>query len=99
MPEEIAPPKVYFTVFVVLLILTYTTYWVAFIDLGRFNTVVALVIAFGKALLVALYFMHVRHSTQLTWVVAGGGLFWVGILIGLTMNDYLTRGWLSVAGG
>ena len=99
MSEKVVSTKVYGAVFVTLLILTYTTYRVAFIDLGRLNTVVALIIAVCKALLVALYFMHLRYSTRLTWVVTGGGLLWLGILIGLTMSDYLTRGWLPVSGG
>ena len=87
--------KIYFNIFGVLLFLTLITTAVAFIDLGRWNTVVALTIAVGKALLVALYFMHVRYSSRLTWVVLAGGLFWLGIMIGLTMSDYLSRHWLT----
>ena len=86
--------KVYFNIFGVLLFLTVVTTAVAFIDLGRWNAVVALTIAVGKALLVVLYFMHVRYSSRLTWVVLAGGLFWLGIMIGLTMSDYLSRHWL-----
>jgi cytochrome c oxidase subunit IV len=51
------------------------------------------VIAFAKASLVALIFMHLRYSRRLMRVVAAAGLFWLGILIALTMSDYLTRGW------
>jgi cytochrome c oxidase subunit IV len=91
MPEKVVLLPVYFTVFAVLLILTYVTYRVAFIDLGPFNVVVALAIAVCKMILVALYFMHLRYSTQLTWVVAGGGALWLAILIALTLSDYLTR--------
>jgi cytochrome c oxidase subunit IV len=57
------------------------------------NAVVAVVIAFAKASLVALIFMHLRYSRRLMRVVAATGLFWLGILIALTMSDYLTRGW------
>jgi len=96
--ETIVSPKVYLVIFAALLILTYVTYQVALIDLGWGNSIVALAIASGKALLVALYFMHVRYSSQLTWIVTGGGLFWLAIMIGLTLSDYLTRGWLSVPG-
>ena len=46
-----------------------------------------------KATLVVLFFMHVKESTRLTWAVVAGSLFWFGILIVLTMSDYLTRGW------
>ena len=99
MAEQIIPPKTYVLVFTVLLVLTYTTYIVAFVDLGPWNVVVAMAIAIGKALLVTLFFMHLRYSPKLTWIVAGGGLFWLGILLALTISDYLTRGWLaSVAG-
>ena|SRR5437868_2204463 len=99
MAERIIPPKTYALVFAALLALTYTTYLVAFIDLGPWNVVAALAIAAGKALLVALFFMHLRHSPKLTWVVAGGGLFWLGILLALTVSDYLTRGWLAGMAG
>jgi cytochrome c oxidase subunit 4 len=92
MPEKIVPLPVYVTVFAVLLVLTYVTYQVARLDLGSFNVVVALVIAVCKMVLVALYFMHLRYSRQLTWVIAGGGMLWLGILIALTLSDYLTRG-------
>lgn len=94
MAEKIVSRKVYFIIFALLLLFTYITYRVSFIDLGRLNTIVALAIAVFKALLVVLYFMHVRYSSRLTWVVVMGGFFWLGILIALTMSDYLTRGWL-----
>jgi cytochrome c oxidase subunit IV len=98
MAEPLVSKNVYYAVFAALLVLTFITIQVASIDLGPLNTIVALTIAVCKALLVALYFMHVRYSSQLTWVVAGGGLFWLGILIILTMSDYLTRGWLALPG-
>ena len=77
-----SPLKTYFAVWGALLLGTYLTYKVAFIDLGPFNPIIALVIATTKALLVALFFMHVRHSTKLTQVVLLGGLLWFGILMG-----------------
>jgi cytochrome c oxidase subunit 4 len=95
MPEHIVPIKVYAIIFIVLLILTATTCAVSFINLGRLNAIVALVIAFGKALLVALFFMHLRYSLRLMQVVVASGLFWLGIMIALTMSDFLTRGWLT----
>lgn len=94
MHEDVISPKAYLTVFAALFALTILTYGVALIDLGWGNLVVALSIAFVKALLVALYFMHLRYSTRLTWLVAGGGLFWLSILFALTLSDYLSRGWL-----
>jgi len=53
------------------------------------------VIAGAKAVLVILYFMHVRYGTRLTWVFAGAGFYFLGILFFLTLNDVLTRSWLS----
>jgi len=99
MSEKIVSTKVYIVIFIALLILTYVTYQIALIDLGWGNTIVALAIASSKALLVALYFMHVRYSSRLTWVVTAGGFFWLAIMIGFTLSDYLTRGWLTAAGG
>ena len=75
--------------------MTALTTGVAYIDLGRFSVVVALTIAVCKMLLVALFFMHVRHSTKLTKLVVLGGLLWLGIPISLTMADFATRGWLG----
>ncbi len=93
MSETIVPTRVYYTVFLTLLILTGLTTWVAFFDLGLMSPVVALTIAIIKASLVVLFFMHLRWSTRLTWVVGGAGLFWVGILFVLSLSDYLTRSW------
>jgi cytochrome c oxidase subunit 4 len=65
---------------------------VAFVDLGGgLNSIVALAIAVVKALLVMLFFMHVRYSSRLTWVFAGAGLFWLLILATFTVSDVLTR--------
>jgi cytochrome c oxidase subunit 4 len=93
MAETIVPTRVYYTVFVALLILTFLTTAIAFVDLGFFSPVVALTIAILKASLVVLFFMHLRYSTRLTWVVGGAGLFWLGILFALSLSDYLTRAW------
>jgi cytochrome c oxidase subunit IV len=93
MPERIVATKVYAKVLAALLILTATTCGVSYIDMGKMNAVVAVVIAFAKASLVALIFMHLRYSRHLMTLVVAAGLFWLGILIALTMGDYLTRGW------
>jgi cytochrome c oxidase subunit 4 len=93
MAEHILPKRVYYTIFLILMLCTYLTVQIAFLDLGRINTVAALVIAVFKATLVVLFFMHVKYSTRLTWVVVLGGIFWLGIMLVLTMGDYLTRGW------
>lgn len=98
MPEHIDPIRTYVNVFIALIALTFVTTGVAFIDLGPFSVVAALAIAVSKALLVALFFMHVRHSPRLTKIVVAGGLLWLGILLTLTLSDYITRGWLPVPG-
>jgi cytochrome c oxidase subunit IV len=94
MAEHILPKRTYYTVFAILMFCTYLTWQIAYFDLGPFNTIAALVIAVFKATLVVLFFMHVRYSTRLTWAVVVGGLFWLGILLALTMSDYLSRGWM-----
>ena len=94
MSEHITSRKVYYAVFAALLLLTYATVAVSKIDLGRFNTIVALTIAVTKAVMVVLFFMHVRYSTRLTKLVVVGGFVWLALLIGLTMVDFLTRGWI-----
>jgi cytochrome c oxidase subunit 4 len=96
MAQHVVPRKVYFVVFTALLVLTATTTAVSFVDLGPWNTVVALAIAFLKATLVVLFFMHVKYSPRLTQVVIAGGLFWLAILIALTLSDFLSRGWLRL---
>jgi cytochrome c oxidase subunit IV len=90
--------RLYIAVFTALLVLTALTVGVSYVDLGPASVVVALAIAFTKALLVLLYFMHLRESTGLIWVVALGSFFWLSILIVLTMSDVMTRGWLPVGG-
>ena len=96
MSEHVVPRKVYYAVFAALLVLTAITTAVAFVDLGPWNTVVALGIAFLKATLVALFFMHVKYSPRLTQVIVAGGLFWLAILIVLTLSDFMSRGWLPI---
>lgn len=96
MSEHVVPRKVYFAVFAALLVLTATTTAVSFLDLGPWNTVVALAIAFLKATLVVLFFMHVKYSPRLTQIVIAGGLFWLAILLALTLSDFLSRGWLPI---
>ena len=98
MTEHIDSAKTYVLVFLGLIVLTVATTAVAFVDLGSFSVVVALGIACCKMLLVALFFMHIRHSTKLTKLVVVGGLLWLGILLALTMSDIVTRGLLGVSG-
>jgi cytochrome c oxidase subunit 4 len=98
MSEHVDSVKTYAAVWIALLILTGLTTGVAYIDLHVFSVAVALAIAVVKMLLVALFFMHVRHSTKLTKLVVTGGLLWLGILLALTLTDFATRGWIPLAG-
>src|SRR6478736_1877555 len=97
--DHVVSIKLYSAIFGALLVMTLATAGAAFIDLGgNLNTVVAMLIAACKALLVILFFMHVRYSSRLTWVFVGAGFFWLLILLTLTMTDPLARGWLSPVG-
>ncbi len=91
---HVVPVKVYGIVFGILLLMTATTTAVSGLDLGPWNTVVALAIAVFKATLVVLFFMHMKYSPRLMGTVLIGGLFWLCILIVLTLSDFATRGWL-----
>ncbi len=93
MSEHIVQPRIYYTIYALLLVFTGLTTGIAFVDLGFFSPVVALTIAIIKASIVVLFFMHLKYSTRLTWVVGGAGLFWLGILFALSLSDYLTRTW------
>ena len=91
-PHDNTTLVMYFSVFFALMILTGVTVWVSRIDLGEtMNTFVALAIAVLKASLVILFFMHVIHSSRLTWVTVLGAFLWLGVLFVLTFSDYLSR--------
>ena len=92
---HVAPKSLYYTIFLALMVGTALTVGVAFVDLGALNNVVMLTIACVKALLVILFFMHVRWGSRLTWVVVASGFFWLLILFTVTMSDFLTRGWIQ----
>jgi cytochrome c oxidase subunit IV len=95
MSEHIVHPRVYITIFLALMLGTGLTVLAAFRDFpGPLNAIVALTIAVVKATLVILYFMHVRYSSRLIWLIIGSALFWLAILFALTISDYWTRTWL-----
>jgi len=94
MSEHILPAKLYYGIWITLLVLTVVTAAVAFVDLGPLNTVVALVIATFKAVLVVLFFMHVKYTSEkMTKVVLISAGFWLLILLALSLADYATRLW------
>jgi|SRR5450432_147132 cytochrome c oxidase subunit 4 len=89
-----SPLKMYFSVWAALLVGTFITYKAAFIELGRFNAGVALIIATVKALLVALFFMHLKGASEkLLKMVVISTVFFLFILLVLSMADYGTRAW------
>jgi cytochrome c oxidase subunit IV len=100
MSEHIVPVRIYATIFLILLAGTALTVWAAFVDFPwRLNTIVALTIATVKATFVVLYFMHVRYSARLVWVIIIAAFFWMAILFAFTFADYVTRDWLSIQAG
>ncbi len=94
--KHVTPVTTYLGIFGALMVLTFLTVWVSTIDLGEISVAVALAIAVAKALLVILFFMHVRESKPLTQAVVAGGFLWLFILLTLLLSDYFSRGWLPV---
>ncbi len=89
-----SPLVTYFSVWLALLVGTLVTYEVAKIDLGVFNSAVALIIATTKALLVALFFMHLKGASEkLLKLVVVSTIFFLFVLMVLSMADYATRLW------
>ncbi len=94
MSEHIVSSKLYWAIWIVLIFLTGLTAGIATVDLGRFNTVIALLIASIKATIVVLFFMHVKYTSEkLTKMVIVTAMFWLLILLALSMADYGTRLW------
>src|ERR1041385_9350504 len=95
MSEHIVPRKTYFSVFAALIVFTAITVFVANINFGKMNDVVSMTIAVTKMMLVLLFFMHVRYSSRLIWVIVASMFFWLLILLLLTLTDYTSRGWFG----
>ena len=90
------PPKIYWRTCVALMLLLALTWSIGYIDLGMFNVIIALAIAIIKALLVALFFMHIKGSSRLLRLAATVGVIWLLIMLSLTLSDYFTRGWVPL---
>jgi cytochrome c oxidase subunit IV len=84
----------YLVVWLILMVLLVLTIVVAAVHIPYIGFLIAMAIAISKGLLVVLYFMHVRYSSPIVWVFSGAAFLWFGILIVLTIQDYMTRGWL-----
>ena len=95
MSGHVSPLKVYIAIFLSLMVLTAITVAVAYVNLGQLNKVVAMGIASLKATLVVLYFMHVKYASRMTKLVVVSGLFFLGIMLTLTMADYSSREWVN----
>jgi cytochrome c oxidase subunit 4 len=93
--HHVLPLSIYWGVFFALIVGTVLTVWSATIDLGLWNTPIALAIAAAKGLLVILYFMHVKYSSKLAQLFAFAGFFWLAILLVFTLQDYMTRDMLN----
>jgi cytochrome c oxidase subunit 4 len=94
MSHPVVPIKIYVGVFAALIALTITTVAVSKIELGEYNFVAAMTIAVVKALLVVLFFMHVKQSSAMTKLFVVAGFFWMAILFAFTLGDYFSRGWV-----
>jgi cytochrome c oxidase subunit IV len=94
--HHIVPVRVYITIFVILLVFTGLTVLAAEKDFGPGNTIIAVSIAMAKAALVVLYFMHVRYNDNIVRIAVFAGFLWLGVMIVLTLSDYVSRGWLPI---
>jgi len=98
MSGHISPKTTYYTIFGALIVCTALTVGAAFVNLGDLNFPVALTIAIFKATLVILFFMHVKYSSRMTKLIVGVAFFFLGIMLTLTLSDYLSRGWFTAPG-
>jgi cytochrome c oxidase subunit 4 len=91
MSDHVSPVSIYITIFAALMILTGVTVGAAYVDLGQLNFSVAILIAGIKASLVVWYFMHVKYQSHMTKLTVGTGLFFLAILLGMSLIDYVSR--------
>ena len=96
--HHIVPKRIYFAVFLALIVLTWVTTYISTVDLGRWNIFVALAIAIFKASIVALFFMHVWYSTRLIKMIVMCSVFWLILMLFITMTDIWTRTLMGVPG-
>ncbi|HEX3620671.1 MAG TPA: cytochrome C oxidase subunit IV family protein [Candidatus Udaeobacter sp.] len=89
-------PEIYWKTCAALMLLLALTWSVGYVNLGLFNLIVALAISITKALIVALFFMHIKGSSRLLHLAATVGVIWLLIMLGLTLSDYFTRGWVPL---
>jgi cytochrome c oxidase subunit 4 len=98
MSQQSPSVRTYTLVFGALLMLAALTTGIAYIDLGPFNTIVALAIAFIKMCLVGLFFMELLYTHGLTRIVVLAGFFWLALMVSFTLADAFSRSWISPPG-
>jgi cytochrome c oxidase subunit 4 len=98
MNQHISSVRTNRNVFAALLVLLFATVAAAYVPLGPLHFPTAMAIATAKAVLIVIYFMHAKYSHRLTAIICGASVLWLGIMIALTMTDYLSRGWLTIPG-
>jgi cytochrome c oxidase subunit 4 len=91
--HHVVGPKTYVSILVLLLVMTAVTTGAAFINMGVFSPIVALAIACFKAVMVILFFMHIRYSSKVMMLTVGAGFFTFLVLITMTLCDYISRSW------
>ena len=96
MSETVIPKKIYFSVWAALLVLLGITVGVSYIHLGWLNPVAAVAIAGVKAMIIIMYFMHVRYSKRMIWVFVAAGFLWLTIMFTLSFGDYFTRSYMPL---
>jgi cytochrome c oxidase subunit 4 len=103
MKQHIASIQTNVVVFIALMVLLFVTVGAAYMPLGRFHFATAMAVATAKAILIVMYFMHVKYSHRLTATICAASFLWLGIMIALILTDYVTRwpqyeGWLKIPG-
>ena len=91
--EHVVSTRIYLGVFAVLLLLTVLNVGASFLSLGAFNGAIALTIAVVEAVLMVLFFMHVRYSSRVLKLTIVAGVFTLAVLMTMSMSDYISRAW------
>ena len=95
--HHVVPVRTYVLVYIALMVLLGGTVGAWYFNLGLLGILLGDMIGVVKATIIILYFMHVRHSSKMVWVIAAAGFLWLAILVGLTLSDYFSRIWLPDA--
>jgi cytochrome c oxidase subunit IV len=101
MKQHISSIQTNVAIFIALNVLLFATVGAAYLPLGNYHFLIAMALATVKAVLIVMYFMHVKYSHRLTAIICAAAFLWLGIMIALTLTDYMTRethGWLQIPG-